>query len=52
VKVLVENKANLDLVNRMHNTALHCAASNNEQEIVEILLDNKADIMLKNSVWI
>jgi ankyrin repeat protein len=50
VEVLIKFKANLNLYNRMHNTALHVAASNNNIDIIDLLMENKADIMLKNSV--
>jgi ankyrin repeat protein len=50
VEVLIKFKANLNLYNRMHNTALHVAASNNNIDIIDLLMENKADVMLKNSV--
>lgn len=46
----MENKANINLYNKYHNTPLHVAALNNYIEICNYLLEHKADIMKKNYV--
>jgi len=45
---MIHAGANLNLFNRLGNTALHVGAFNNSLESVRVLLENKADIMRKN----
>ena len=50
VQLLIRFKANLNCQNKYQNSALHCAAKNGHLNIVNLLLENKADIMKKNYV--
>lgn len=47
-KVLLENKADPNAVNKSKNTPLHWAALNGRSNLIELLLEYKADANLKN----
>ena len=49
VQYLIQNGAELNLVNDTENTCLHWAALNGHLNIVTLLLENGADPQLKNS---
>jgi len=49
VKVLVENKADVNVQNRQGNTPLHIAAANNHLKVAKILVENKADLLILNA---
>lgn len=49
IKSLIEiGKPNLNVRNRMGNTSLHIAVLNGYKEMLELLVDKGADVLLKN----
>lgn len=50
MRVLLKYGANPNISNKYSNTPLHVAALNNFQDICEILIEAKADIMRENYV--
>ena len=51
VQLLITAGANVNIANRFSNTPCHIAAMNGHYEIVELLVENRADIMRQNYVY-
>ena len=49
IKLLLENKADINKHNNKKNTPLHISASGSNKNLIQILLNNNADINLKNN---
>jgi ankyrin repeat protein len=50
VEILIKAGANINQANKYQNTPLHCASTNNNKDVVDVLIKYKADIMRKNYV--
>lgn len=49
-ELLIKAGANINHTNKYQNTPLHCATTNNNKDVVDVLIKYKADIMRKNYV--
>ena len=49
-ELLIKAGANINQTNKYQNTPLHCATTNNNKDVVDVLIKYKADIMRKNYV--
>jgi ankyrin repeat protein len=50
VKLLIKAGANVNIANRYSNTPIHIASFNGHYDIVELLVEKRADIMRENYV--
>lgn len=48
--MLIKYGANIHITNKYNNTPLHVAGTNGNVQIVTLLLENKANIFIKNYV--